>query len=67
MERSPLARGRLAAAIAAVLVPGLALAGSITGQVVDQATGRPLADAIVSLDGSSRTATTVRPAHGLRS
>jgi len=60
MKRSPIARGRLAAAIAALLVPGLSLAGTITGQVVDQTTGRPLADAVVSLEGSSRTTTTDR-------
>jgi len=60
MKRSLIARGRLAAAIAAVLVPSLALAGTITGQVIDQETGRPLADAIVSIEGSARTTTTDR-------
>ena len=61
MKRTTIARSkRLAAAVAAVLVPGLSLAGTITGQVVDADTGRPLADAIVSVEGSARTTTTDR-------
>jgi len=60
MKRNLVARNCLAAAITAVLAPALSWAGTVTGQVVDQETGRPLADAIVSVEGSSRTTTTDR-------
>ena len=60
MKRNLVARNCLAAAIAAVLTPALSWAGTVTGQVVDQDTGRPLADATVSVEGSSRTTTTDR-------
>jgi TonB-dependent receptor len=60
MKRNLVARNCLAAAIAAVLAPTLSWAGTVTGQVVDQDTGRPLADATVSVEGSSRTTTTDR-------
>jgi TonB-dependent receptor len=60
VTRTPIARSGLAAAVAAVLAPSLACAGILTGQVTDKDTGRPLPDAIVSVDGSGRTTTTDR-------
>jgi TonB-dependent receptor len=60
MTRKFIARGRLAVVIAAILAPGIAGAGMVTGLVVDKETGRPLPDAIVSVDGSGRTTTTDR-------
>jgi TonB-dependent receptor len=60
MTRVVLARSVRAAVIAALLTPGLLHAGTILGQVTDKATGRPLSDAIVTVDGSGRTTTTDR-------
>ncbi|HYN39710.1 MAG TPA: carboxypeptidase regulatory-like domain-containing protein, partial [Rhodospirillales bacterium] len=60
VTRNLIRRGGLAVVIAAILAPGLSYAGIVTGQVVDQETGRPLPDAIVSVEGSSRTTTTDR-------
>jgi len=60
VTRNLIWRSSLAAVIAAILAPGLAYAGVITGQVVDKDTGRPLPDAVVTVEGSGRTTTTDR-------
>jgi TonB-dependent receptor len=60
VTRTHLARSSLAAVIAAVLAPALSYAGTISGQVTDKETGRPLPDAIVTIEGSGRTTTTDR-------
>ena len=60
MTRNLLARSGLAAVIAALLAPGLSYAGTLSGQVTDKETGRPLPDAIITIEGSSRTTTTDR-------
>jgi TonB-dependent receptor len=48
-------RGPLAAAIAIALAPSAALAGDLVGRVLDS-TGRPLAGAVVVLEGTDRSA-----------
>lgn len=58
-ERTPLALA-VAAALAAVPLCPAALAGTVTGQVVDAATGRPVPDATVTVEGSRRATATDR-------
>ena len=60
IRRVPRKLNPLALAVVAALTAPPALAGTLVGQVVDAVSGRPVPDAAVTLDGTSRSTTTDR-------